>query len=124
MITGSIRQKIEIYEPIRVKDGYGGNFDGQIVYWSTNAEVDQRSSNRLDGDTSMSSRQRKLDPIYRFRIHYRNDKEITNDMIIKWRNNWFIIVGYTPDVVSQDFVEFMAVSYEIKNIVTGNNTGS
>lgn len=115
MITGLINQKIEIYANSSSPDGYGGTNPSNTLYWATNAEVKQLRSTR-----TQEANQSPLLAVFSFTVRYRNDKEIQNDMLLKWRGSWFIVQGYTPDVVYQEYVKFDAIASNSGALVHGS----
>ena len=114
MNPGQLNQKIEIYANGSVQDGYAGTTEGQVLHWSTNASVKQLRSSR-----TQEANQSPLKQVFSFTVRYRVDKEIANDMLLKWRDNWFIIQGYSPDVVDRVYVKFDAIENNMDNIVEG-----
>lgn len=119
MNTGFINQRIEIFSNNNSSDGYGGSIPGLSAdpYWSTNAEVKQLSSSR-----TLEANQDELMPVFVFRIRYRDDKNIIDDMIVKWRGSDFVIQGYKPDVVYKEYVEFRAKPFRIGDLVQGSQS--
>lgn len=116
MLSGKLAQKIEIYSNQATPNPYGGTDPGNSLYWATYAEVKQLRSSR-----TQEANQSPLKDVFSFTVRYRNDKNIQNDMLLKWRGNMYIIQGYTPDVVKQNYVKFDAVAINDGEIVTGTN---
>jgi len=102
--SGELSQRIAIYQNAQIKDGYGGTIPNDTVYWSTFAKVDQLRSSR-----TQEANQSPMKQVFTFTIRYRNDKQIQNDMLLKWRNQYYIIQGYVPDVIFQKHVKFDAI---------------
>lgn len=115
MITGLLNQRIEIYSNDSTPDGYGGSTPATLLYWSTSASVKQLRSSR-----NQEANQDPLKMVFSFMVRYRTDKDIRNDMLLKWRNNWFSIQGYTPDVVNREYVKFDAVERNMASLVAGS----
>ncbi len=113
MITSLINQRIQIYSDSTIIDDYGGVDPNNTIYWDTNAEVKQLRSSR-----TLEANQAPLKQVFSFKVRYRRDKNIQNDMLLKWRENWFIIQGYMPDVVYNDYVKFDAVATNQGDLVT------
>lgn len=105
MNSGLINQKIEIYSNAAIPDGYGGTNPDNELYWSTNATVKILRSSR-----TQEANQSPMKQVCSFEVRYRNDKQIANDMLLKWRGSWFVIQGYNPDVVYQTYVKFDAIA--------------
>lgn len=114
--TGLLDQKIEIYRNDSQPDNYGGSTPGQALYWSTNAKVKQLRTRR-----TTEANQSPLLQVFSFEIRYRTDRDIRNDDMIKWRNNFFTIVGYVPDVVNREYVKFDAVERNMASLVAGSS---
>ena len=117
MDTGYMNQRIEIFANANTNDGYGGSIPNIEPYWSTNAEVRQLSSSR-----NLEANQDELKPVWKFRVRYRNDKNLLDDMIVKWRGSNFIIQGYSPDVVYKEYMEFKAIPFRLEDLVQGSQT--
>ena len=115
MKTGLINQRIEIYSIASTDDGHGGSIPEREVYWETNAEVDQKSVRRQDEGSNIH-----FDPIWKFKIRYRNDKNVVKDMLIKWRDSWFVVDTYFPDVVYQEYMIVSAMDFDVGNLVAGS----
>lgn len=116
MVTGLINQRIEIYANDNQRDGYAGVTQSIQAepYWSTNAEVFQLRSSR-----SLEANQTELKPMLRFKVRYRNDKNLLDDMVVKWRGTFFIIQNYIPDVVYKQYIQFDATAFNIGDLVSG-----
>lgn len=113
MISGQLNQRIEIYSNAVNRNAYGGTDPGNILYWSTNAEVKQLRSSR-----TLEANQLPMRMVFSFTVRYRRDKNIQNDMLLYWRGSWFIIQGYIPDVVYNQYVKFDAVVLNSGDLVT------
>lgn len=109
-VSAFLNQRIEIYSNAVTRNTYSGTDPGNTLYWSTNAEVKQLRSSR-----TQEANQSRMKQVFSFKVRYRRDRNIANDMLLYWRGTWFIIQGYMPDVVYNDYVTFDAVA---------NNTGS
>ena len=114
MNSGAINQRIQIYLISSTDDGYGGSFPNRSVYWETNADVEQKTVRRVDEGSQIH-----FDPIWKFKIRYRNDKNILNDMLVNWRGSWFVIQNYIPDVVYQQYMVLTAKAYDVGDLVAG-----
>lgn len=115
--SGDLSQRIAIYENNQVSDGYGGTIPNDAVYWSTFAKVEQLRSSR-----TQEANQSPMKQVFSFTVRYRNDKQIQNDMLLKWRNQYYIIQGYVPDVIFQKYVRFDAVVRNAGVIVNEGTT--
>jgi SPP1 family predicted phage head-tail adaptor len=115
--SGDLSQRIAIYENNQISDGYGGTIPNDTVYWSTFAKVIQLGSSR-----TQEANQSPMKQVFNFTIRYRNDKQIQNDMLLKWRNQYYIIQGYVPDVIFQKYVRFDAVVRNAGVIVNEGTT--
>lgn len=113
MISGLINQRIEIYSNSVNRNSWGGTDPGNTLYWSTNAEVKQLQSRR-----ESEANQSPMKMVFSFKVRYRRDKNIQNDMLLYWRGSWFIIQGYTPDLIYNDYVKFDAVASNTGDLVT------
>jgi len=120
METGLINQRISIFKDASIIDGFNGGYGGSIPftdsYWETNAEVKQLKSNRvLEADVE------RIDPVFRFKIRYRRDKNVTLAHKIWWRQAYLIIVAIYPDVIYREYLTIDAKMYEAEdaNIILG-----
>lgn len=114
LVSGFINQRIEIYSASNIPNEYGGVDPGNTLYWATNAKVKQLRSSR-----TLEANQSPLLAVFSFEVRYRNDKEIQNNMLLKWRGSFFIIQGYIPDVVYQTYVKFDAIAKNSGALVSG-----
>lgn len=115
--SGDLTQRIAIYLNAQIDDGYGGTIPNDTVYWETFAKVEQLRSSR-----TQEANQSPMKQIFSFTIRYRNDKQIENDMLLKWRGQYYIISGYVPDVVFQKYVKFDATVWNQGVIVNEPTT--
>ena len=111
--SGLLNQRVTIYSSNVIILASGGVDPNNAPYWSTVAEVRQLRSSR-----NAQANQEVLKQVFQFKIRYRRDKNIANNMMLYWRGSWFIISGYTPDVVYNDYVIFDAIANNMGNIVT------
>lgn len=112
--TGELNQLIEIYKQTNVNNEYGGGTDTNELYWSTNAKVKILRSSR-----TLEANQDNLRMIVNFEVRARVDKEIYNDMLVKWREQWFVIQNYNPDVVYKRFISFDGAVMNSGDIMAG-----
>lgn len=112
-VSGLLNQRIEIYTNTVTRRPEGGTEPNNELYWSTNAEVKQLRSSR-----TQEANQSPMKQVFSFKVRYRRDKNIQSDMLLYWRGSWFIIQGYMPDVVYNDWVKFDAVAHNSGNLVT------
>lgn len=117
VITGYQNQHIEIMSAANIPSEYGGSDPGVTPYWVTTAHINYGWVRRQSA-VGVS----ELIQAYKFTVRYRNDKNIQNDMTLKWRNSIYTIFGYNPDVVYQDYVVFNAVQSNQGNIVVQPST--
>lgn len=115
--TADLSQKIVIYQNAQIADGYGGTIPNNTIYWETSAKVEQLRSSR-----TQEANQSPMKQVFSFMIRYRNDKQIQNDMLLKWRGQFYIIQGYEPDVIFQKYVKFDAVVWNNGTIVNEGTT--
>lgn len=113
MISGYLNQRIEIYSNDILRNAYGGTEPNNELYWATTAEVKQLRSSR-----TQEANQSPMSQVFSFKVRYRRDKNIQNDMLLYWRGCWFIIQGYVPDVVYNKYVKFDAVASNTGDLVT------
>lgn len=113
LTTGFLNQKIRIYENNPIANPYGGTDPNNTIYWETYAEVAQLVSTR-----NLEANQALLKMVFTFKIRYRKDKNIQNDMLLYWRGCWFTIQGYVPDVVNNVYVIFDGNQMNPGNLVT------
>lgn len=117
VITGYTNQYIEIMEATNIPNEFGGSDPNSATYWATHAKVNFVTVRRQNaGGTS------ELIQAYRFTVRFRNDKNIQNDMTLKWRGMDMTIFGYNPDVVYQDYVTFNAIQANQGNMVVQPTT--
>lgn len=114
MITGLINQRIEILKKTTVNNEYGGGTDTFTSYWETSAEAKPLRSSR-----TLEANQSALRMVVRFKVRARDDKEIYNDMLVKWRGQTFIIQNYSPDVAYKTHIEFDGALQNSGNIMEG-----
>lgn len=115
--SGWVNQHIDILGADNIPNEYGGSDPNTSVYWSTYAKVRQVKAFR--GSSGGVS---EVVFAYEFTIRYRDDKNLQNDMILKWRNVYFTIFDYNPDVVYQDYVVFKAIQNNQGNLVVQPST--
>lgn len=115
-----INQRIEIYRDEDIPNSSGGMIPNTVLYWATNARVEQLSRSR---DTGQDSEIYK--PSYRFTINDRIDKTVLPNMLIKYRDAWFTITDYQPSLVYNEQAVINAVSSSTLNrrIPALNNIG-
>lgn len=112
IITGYQNQYIEIMDSQNVKLPAGGTDPNNTVYWATNAHiVRNRDFRSFEGHVS------QIELSYKATVRYRNDKNITNNMLLKWRGVYWTIFGYNPDVIYQDYVVFNFTQTNPGNLV-------
>lgn len=111
--AGEANQYIEIYSNSVNRNAWGGTDPGNTLYWATNAKVKQLRSSR-----TQEANQSPMKMVFSFEVRYRRDRNIQNDMLLYWRGSWFIIQGYTPDVVYNEYVKFDAVASNSGDLVT------
>lgn len=114
--TGKFNQLIEIYKQINNTNEYGGGTDVNQLYWGTYANTEILRSSR-----TLEANQDNLRMIVRFEVRARIDKEIYNDMLVKWRGQWFVIQNYNPDVVYKKSIIFDGAVMNSENIMSGNS---
>lgn len=117
IVSGYLNQRIEIYLNDQISDGFLGTTPNNELYWSTFAKVDQLRSRRIQ-----EANQSPLNQVFQVTVRYRDDKQIYNDMLVKWRRQYYIIQGYTPDVVYQEYVTFDIVAWNNGEIVNEGST--
>lgn len=104
-VSGLINQRIEIYKYEDTDDGAGGVIPGEVLYWSTQAQVLQLKASRL-----LEANQERLKPVFKFDVRFRDDKFLIEDMIIKWRGEVFRINQATFDYVYKSKIEILAIA--------------
>lgn len=107
-VSGLINQKIEIFRYEDISDGAGGVTPVEVLYWATSATVLQLKASR-----TLEANQERLKPVFSFRVRYRNDKTIIEDMVIKWRGETFRINQATVDFIYKEYVEIMAIAQDL-----------
>lgn len=117
VISGYNNQYIEIMAADNTPSPYGGSDPGTETYWATYAKV-KSVWVRRQAAAGIS----ELIMVYSFTVRYRNDKNLQNDMTLKWRDLLFTIFDYNPDVVYQDFVTFKAIQSNPGNLVVQPST--
>jgi len=105
MESGFLNQRIEIFKYEDVSDGAGGVTPQEVLYWSTSAEVRQLKASR-----NLEANQERLKPVVKFKVRYRDDKFVVEDMIIKWRGEVFRVNQATPDYVYKEYLEILAIA--------------
>lgn len=115
--SGELSQKIVIYSNEQIKDGFGGTIPNNSLYWATFAKVEQLRSSR-----TQEANQSPMKQVFSFTVRYRDDKQIQNDMLLKWRGQYYIISGYVPDVIFQKYVKFDATVWNNGTIVNTSTT--
>jgi len=114
--TGKFNQLIEIYKQVNNNNEFGGGTDINTIYWGTYANTEILKSSR-----TLEANQDNLRMIVRFEVRARDDREIYNDMLVKWRGKWFVIQNYNPDVVYKRSVVFDGAVMNSGDIMQGNN---
>lgn len=114
--TGEYNQKIEIYSQSTTSNQFGGGTAVNNLYWSTNAKTFILESSR-----TLEANQQNLRMVVEFEVRARVDKEIYDDMLVKWRGQWFVIQGYKPDVVYKKSVKFRAIVMNSGDLMSGTN---
>lgn len=99
--TGELNQSIVIQRKITVNNDFGGGTDEWVDYWVTTAKAEPLRSSR-----TLEANQSQLQMVVRFTVRARNDREIFNDMLVKWRNMTLIIQNYVPDPTYKEFSTF------------------
>jgi len=105
MESGFLNQRIEIFKYEDVSDGAGGVTPQEVLYWSTSAEVRQLKASR-----NLEANQERLKPVVKFKVRYRDDKFVVEDMIIKWRGEVFRVNQAIPDFIYKEFLEILAIA--------------
>lgn len=103
--SGFLNQRIEIFKYQDIPDGSGGVTPVEVLYWSTNAEVNQVKASR-----TLEANQEHLKPVVKFKVRYRNDKFVIEDMIVKWRGQDFRVNQAEPDFVYKEYLIITAIS--------------
>lgn len=103
--SGLLNQKIEIFKYNDVDNGSAGVEPVEVLYWSTSAEIIQLRSSR-----NLEANQERLKPVVKFKVRYRNDKFVIEDMIIKWRGEVFRVNQAEPDFVYKEYLIITAIS--------------
>jgi len=104
-VSGLLNQRIEIFKYEDVSDGAGGVTPQEVLYWSTSAEITQLKASR-----NLEANQERLKPVVKFKVRYRDDKFVIEDMIIKWRGEVFRVNQATPDYVYKEYLEILAIA--------------
>lgn len=107
-IAGLLNQKIEIYKYEDISDGAGGSNPVELLYWSTSAQIEYLQSSR-----NLEANQERLKPVVDFKVRYRDDKFVIEDMIIKWRGQDFRVNQAQPDFVNKEYLIIRAISNEL-----------
>lgn len=115
--TGELNQKIIICNKQVGTNEYGGGTDSFPEYWTTYAKVEPLRSSR-----TLEANQSQLMMVARFTVRSRKDKEIYNDMLVKWRKQTLIIQNYIPDPTYQEFATFDGAIANAGNIMQSTNT--
>ena len=111
-VSGYLNQYIEIMSSNNISLPAGGSDPNNEVYWATHAEVSQVKAYR-----NQEGFQSNIEFAYKFKVRYRNDKNLKNDMLLRWRGVYFTIFDYDPDVRYQDYVYFKGVQQNPGNLV-------
>lgn len=117
VVSGWNNQYIDILGADNIPNEYGGSDPNTSPYWSTYAKVKSVRTYRTN-----SAGVSELIMAYEFVVRYRNDKNLQNNMVLKWRGCFFTIFDYNPDVVYQDFVTFRAIQTNPGNLVVQPTT--
>ena len=113
--TGELNQKIVIQKKIANTNAYGGGGDVWDNYWETFAKVEPLKSSR-----TLEANQANMRMVVRFTVRARKDKELYDDMLVKWRGETFIIQNYIPDPTYKEFNVFDAAVANILDVMQGN----
>lgn len=110
--TGYQNQKIEILSSDSTPLPAGGSDPGVSVYWDTSAQI-----RRLGDYRNSQGNVSEIQFQYEVKVRYRDDKNIQNNMILKWRGAYWVIFGYDPDLVYQDYIVFKITQDNPGNLV-------
>ena len=106
--SGELNQKIALYSFVDVPDGAGGIEPMAVLYWSTNAKVEF-----LRSISNLQANQEKLKPVIKFTFRDRQDKDISQELMVKYRDGWFTISTAIVDFPYVEAVQITAVSADI-----------
>lgn len=109
-VTAKKNQLISFYRNGPISDGYGGTYNGPILYWeNTSASAYQlKSSRRLEAN------QDKLISGFEFRVRMRIDKDVLVDDIIEYRGKGYVIHSSIPDDIYKEDLVIIAMSNGIE----------
>lgn len=103
--SGLINQKIEIYSDQDAPDGSGGVEPNVVPYWATTAETKPVTVRRQDlmGVTIFEA-------AMQFAVRDRLDKNVLENMQLKYRGAWYTIISAIPDYVYNEMMVIKAVT--------------
>ena len=105
---GAYNQKIEIYKQENQPSPDGGSYPVDVLYWSTNANVTP-----IRAAKSLQAMQEVLKPAMLFIIRYRTDKQISPDMRILWRGEWFSLLSTEIDFIYKENNKLTAIADQV-----------
>lgn len=103
--SGLINQKIEIYSDQDTPNSSGGVNPNSALYWATTAETKPVTVRRQDqmGVTIFEA-------AMQFTVRDRIDKNVLENMLLKYRGVFYTIVSSVPDYVYNEFLVIKAVT--------------
>ena len=103
--SGLINQKIEIYSDQDTPNSSGGVNPNSALYWATTAKTKPVTVRRQDqmGVTIFEA-------AMQFEVRDRIDKNVLENMLLKYRDAWYTIVSAIPDYVYNEMLIINAVT--------------
>lgn len=107
MRSGTLKEVIKFYKEAGISDNYGGETPGEVLYWTTNAEVKPLKPKR-DLETGQITQTAG----YNIKARYREDKTPDLTMTIKYRGQNLIIQSVL--IWDQEFKQYNIIALSNK----------
>lgn len=100
--TGKLDQRVDIYTDGDIETPYGGTIIGDVLYWSTWADVEPLSSSK-----TLLGNKEVLSNGYVVTVRYRADKDINRSLKIVYKDRWLHLTSLTDDLKGKQYVQFI-----------------
>lgn len=100
--TGTLRERVDIYETVEVDSPFGGTVTDNSLYWQTYANVVPLKSSK-----GLISNQEALSNGYHITIRYRKDKTVNKRLKMLYRGKWLNLTSLDNDEILKEYVTFV-----------------
>lgn len=105
--TGLLKERVDIYTDGDIETPFGGTITGDVLYWSTWANVDPLSSSK-----TLLGNKETLSNGYIVTVRYRADKDVNRALKIQYRGRWLHLTSLTNDLKDKQYVQFVGTYTE------------